>query len=639
MFNRFCFGALLLAGLTVTLTSCTVPNGLDAISISPNASLQLVVGNPATIQLTATGSFGNGSHPSSQDITDQVTWASAIPGVAVVGPCTPSVNNNCPTGGLAAGVVAAVGVGQTTISATGNGYKGPIIAYVEVTVVQGTSGNTGSDVISLSFIPSTQSVAVPGDTSQYRVIGTTSSGATLDLTANHSLVWASSSSSVGVFCTAATVPSAICTAADVGPGLVTGTGVGQSTISAIFTNTDQTSAPGTATFTVASGGGVSQTITSVSIVPASQSLAEGQQGNFVAIGTTSSGATLDLTSDPNLAWGSSVQTTAIVSTVGNPTGCNTATPPVCDPYGVVTARSAGSVSITAQYINTTTTPHTVVEATPASVSVSNTAAPEPLLSLQIIPNSITVGNLQDTAQFLAIGTFSTAPYVRDLTNSPSLTWTSDMQSVFPVNSNSGGNSGASAGIVTAYGNGSAVIIAEATSGGSIQTATAQFSCPLVLPNPNGNPPTPGTCYPGSQSVALLSTLTIYNEGLNNTNWQITAPSATGTANVIHCGPGWTGSGGSVCVATYPLDTKVVLAATQPTAPPGTGTFGGWSYNCTPSDASGNALTVPPYYTAAGPNYCTVVIGQPNPSYDPTQPISGTNPAWLNTNMTVGAIFN
>jgi hypothetical protein len=50
-------------------------------------------------------------------------------------------------------------------------------------------------------------------------------------------------------------------------------------------------------------------------------------------------------------------------------------------------------------------------------------------------------------------------------------------------------------------------------------------------------------------------------------------------------------------------------------------FGGWSYNCIPTDAGGVPLTAPPFWTEAGPNYCSVTF-------------SG-----LNTNVTVGAIFN
>jgi hypothetical protein len=188
-----------------------------------------------------------------------------------------------------------------------------------------------------------------------------------------------------------------------------------------------------------------------------------------------------------------------------------------------------------------------------------------------------------------------------LTNSPTVTWISATPSVFPVN-NTNGTLGATAGIVTAYGYGSGVITAEATSSDGIQTATATFSCPLVIPTTT----TPGSCYQGSQAPSLLATLTVYNEGLNTTNWEVTAPSATGTPDVLHCGPGWTlanPTSSSVCVATYPVGATVTL-----TAPDTGAAFGGWSYNCA------NTGTI----TATGPNSCTVT---------------------LTTNDTVGVIFN
>lgn len=145
--------------------------------------------------------------------------------------------------------------------------------------------------------------------------------------------------------------------------------------------------------------------------------------------------------------------------------------------------------------------------------------------------------------------------------------------------------------------------------GSIQTATAQFNCPLVEPtyNSSGQMTDPGTCNTASPAP-LLVTLPIYNEGPNTMGWLITAPSATGTPNVIHCGPGSTaaGLGGSVCVATYPVGTPSVIL----TAPAESGVnFGGWSDTCSPVDP----------VTAAGPNSCKVIL-------------SGTN-------NTVGAIFN
>jgi hypothetical protein len=257
--------------------------------------------------------------------------------------------------------------------------------------------------------------------------------------------------------------------------------------------------------------------------------------------------------------------------------------------------SLGNSTITAELKN----PDNSLVSNSAQVSVTLTPAPEPLLALTIIPSTITVGNLDDQGQFLAIGTYSVAPTVRDLTNS--VTWSTSAPSVFPVNTNGTGvpSGGANAGIVTAYGSGGATIIAEATDPAtrSIETATATFSCPLINPiyDLNGRITNNPSCYPGSEASALLSTLTLYNEGLNTTNWLVTAPSATGTPNVLHCGPGSTGAGLGV-------GTTVTL-----TAPAGAGAFGGWSYNC-----------VGPAITAAGPNSCQVTL-----TFDDT----------------VGAIFN
>ena len=113
---------------------------------------------------------------------------------------------------------------------------------------------------------------------------------------------------------------------------------------------------------------------------------------------------------------------------------------------------------------------------------------------------------------------------------------------------------------------------------------------------------------------------MFNEGLDTKNWLITAPSATGTPNVIHCGPGWAAdghTGGSVCTATYPLGTTVTL-----TAPSQSGVkFGGWSSTCR------NTGTV----NQDGPNQCTVTLGGQNVD-------ANGNIFYLN-DVTVGAIFN
>jgi len=549
MFARCCVRGLLLLCLGSSLVGCS-NSGLDSVQVTP-ASQSLTVGQ--TAQFTATGTYGNASHPSIQNITSLVTWTSSTPSVATVS---------------AAGIATAVGAGTTTITASAAAFNGPTTSSATLTVTGSSGGVAGGSIVSLSIIPASQAVASPGETSQFIAIGTTSSGATVNL--SNQVAWSSSSTQI------ATVGATT--------GLATGVAKGTSTITAIYTNSaGGTVVTGTATFTVV--GGTTQQFTALTLIPGTQALsASGQTGQFIALGTSgSTGLQEDVTSSAQIKWTSSSPSTVSISSTGLAKGL-----------------SAGNGTITAVLTNSD---GSVVSNT-AAVTVTLTAAPEPLLSLTIIPNSITVGNLQDTGNFLAVGTFSTPPYVRDLTNS--VTWLSSAPDVFPVNSNNSATLpvGSTAGVVTAYGNGGATIIAEATSNdGTIQTATATFNCPLVLPTPT----TPGSCFPGSQAPALKATITVYNEGLNTTNWLVTAPSATGTPDVIHCGPGWTGSGGSVCSAAYPIPTTVTLTAPQQ---PGV-TFGGWSTSCT--------TTTP--VTPTGPNSCTVTISPTNP------------------NVTVGAIFN
>ncbi len=548
---------LLIAAMALPIAGCTNPLAVS-ISVSPTTQS---IGAGQTAQFTATGIFGHGSnHPSStQDLTDSATWTSSAPGVATISPS-----------GLATGVSA----GTTTITASINGFTGLVSASATLTVT-GSSGGGGTPS-SIAIIPNTQLVTMAGDTAQFEAIETTATGSTVDVT--NTATWGSSSPSI----------------ATIGPstGLATAVSLGTVTITATYTSGGNTQT-GTATLTVGSGapgnGGSNEEFTAVTIDPTSQSVsASGQTGQFIALATLgANGLEEDVTNSPQLTWLSSIPSVATVTT-GLVSG-----------NGIATGVSLGTSTITAELKN----PDGSLVTSSSSVQVALTPAPEPLLALQIIPSSITVDNILDNGQFLAVGTYSTAPTVRDLTNS--VQWLSSAPNVFPVNTNGSGvpSGGANAGIVTAVGVGSATIIAEATdaTSGSVQTATATFSCPLVLPTPT----TAGSCYPGSQASSLLSTLTIYNEGLNTTDWLVTAPSATGTPNVLHCGPGSSevGLGGSVCVATYPVGTTVLL-----TAPGGQGAFGGWSYNCIPTST----------VTAAGPNTCQVTL-----TFDDT----------------VGAIFN
>jgi hypothetical protein len=349
----------------------------------------------------------------------------------------------------------------------------------------------------------------------------------------------------------------------------------------------------------------------VQVTPTAQSLAVGQTMQLTATGTYGNAkhpSTQNITS--LVTWSS---TTPAVATV--------------NASGVATAVSAGTTTITATAtaFNGPTTSSAVLTVTGSSGTGGSSGGN--ILSLTIIPSGIVFGSLTQSGQFLAIGTFSTAPTVRDLTNS--VTWLTSEPNIFPVTNYSStvtGTGTQNGGVVSAYGSSvgsvGATITAEAMdSSGSIATATAGVGCPFALATPPtpptatspGSPGNPGTC---NQNVPqLLSTLTVYNEGLNpNTpesggNWLVTAPSATGTPAVINCGPG-AGPGNSVCTATYPLFTNGVPTAVTLTAPPRNGVaFGGWSSNCT------NTGTITP----GGPNTCTINLSA--------------------SDATVGAVFN
>jgi len=600
MHDRLTLWALLLIALVLPIAGCT-SSQVDSLAVSPT-SQSLSVGQ--TVQFTATGTTGHGSgHPSTtSDDTDSVTWTSSVPAVASVS---------------STGLATALTAGTTTITASMNGYTGTITASATVTVTASSSSGTGGSsgtVSSLTIIPSSQSVSLPGETTQFIAIGTTSTSATVNLT--NQVSWSSSSTQI------ATIGAST--------GLATALTQGTVAIIALYTSGGSTIA-GTGTFTVSNGS--TEKYTAVTLVPSSQSVSlSGQTGQFIALATSgTTGFEVDVTNSTQTTWKSSIPSIATI-TSGLASG-----------NGVVTGASQGSTTITAEVQNPD---GTVVSAT-ATATVTLTAAPEPLLSIVVVPTTLTTDNLYGTGQFLAYGTFSTAPTLMDITNgfyhagfpSSSCTaalaatgtspcalvpasWISAMPNIFPVNSS--GAAGSTAGLVTADGSGNAVIYVSATNpdGTVVYSPTVTFNCPLVLPtysgaNNTGTITNPGSCNQYTIASGLLVTLTVYNAGLNTTGWLVTAPSATGTPNVIHCGPGWAAngnSGGSVCMATYPVGTTVTL-----TAPAETGVdFGGWSWNC---ESQGTV-------TAAGPNSCTVYLGAVDPvTGEPT------------SNVSVGAIFN
>lgn len=512
MRDRSLLGALLLIGLVVPFTGCSNPSGLDSIQVTP-ATQSLAVGQ--TAQFTATGKYGNASHPSTKDITSAVSWTSGTPSVATIS---------------ASGVATAVGAGTTTITASASAFNGPASSSATLTVAASGGGVAGGNIVSIAVIPGTQSVASPTETGQFFAIGTTSSGATENLT--NQVTWNTSSTQI------ATVGATT--------GLATAVGQGTATITAIYNDVaNGTVVTGTATFTVL--GGTSEQVTGLTIYPGSQAAtSQAQQSQFFVLGAEgSNGLLFDVTSQ--VVWTSSNLAVATIGTTGNGTP------------GLATAVGAGSTTITATWTNTDNSK--VV--TTATYSVTIGAAQEPLLSINVVPSGITVSNKGMTGQYLAFGTYSTTPTVRDLTNQ--VTWISLLPEVASINS--GGTPGEVGGLATAEGyTGNTVIYAEATNtDGTVVLSNPQtFICKDPIAN---------ICV---QTIAhpQIATVTVFNAGENSTTWQVTAPSDTGVADLIHCGPGWSlngGVGGSVCTGTYETGSTVVLTESAPA-----NSFGGWS---------------------------------------------------------------
>ena len=176
--RRVSVGFLLIC-LALSITGCSTPQGLDSVQVSP-AAQSLAVGQ--TAQLTATGTYGNAKHPSTQNITSLVTWSSTTPAVATVD---------------ASGVVTAVSAGTTTIVATATAFNGPTSSSAMLTVTgsSGTGGSSGGSILSLTIIPSGIVFGSLTQSGQFLAIGTFSIAPTVrDLT--NSVKWLTSAPNV-----------------------------------------------------------------------------------------------------------------------------------------------------------------------------------------------------------------------------------------------------------------------------------------------------------------------------------------------------------------------------------------------------------------------------------------------------------
>jgi hypothetical protein len=564
------------ASVVTTTASLTVSNPAaePLLSLAINPSSPSVAFPTQTNQLTAIGTFS--AAPVTQNLTSTVVWTSSNPLIATV--CT--AGSAAPCTSATDGLVTAVGQGTTAITATASN---PDHSLVYATVPFTVSGGSAEAMTELTITPGSLSLSATGQAGSLIALGTSgSTGLQQDVTDSPQIAWTSSNPTIATVSSAlaltqtctlngATPPVFVCT--NDPPGLVKGVSAGSSTITAEFTNP-------------ASGGTGSSVVTATATVAVSATPAAEPLLSITVLPTTATTDNL-LGTAQFLAYGA-------FST--DPTEMDITN-------GFYHAGFPG-----AGYPNSSCTEaYAAADEQAFLMTESPTNPPDPQCGFV------------------------------------SVTWISNpFPFIFPVES--GGAVGADGGLVTANGSGSGDIYAQATNpDGTIvySTTPATFNCPYVAPTyatvttyVDGLPVVSydysdildiGSCNYLTIAPELVSTVTVYGVGLNTgnlpANWLVTAPSATGTPDVIHCG-GSTEQAtpeGSVCSAPYPNTTNG-----QPNGPPTTVTltaptepgvnFGGWSNNCTTVNPS------PP--TATGPNTCTVTLG------------TGTS-----SNVSVVAIFN
>jgi hypothetical protein len=247
----------------------TVLNGTSAVL----QSIAITPGNPPVVvgdseQLTATGTFSNGS---TQNLTDLVTWSSATSTVA-------TISN---TGG-SQGIATADTIGSSTISASVDGVTATTVLTVTPTLQ------------SITITPANAKIP-EGETEDFTATGSFANGTTENLTGD--VTWASTNTAaVGISNAAGSV----------GAGFAQG--VGTSTISAAFEGI---------------GGATSITVgppvlVSISVKGASSSILDGATDQFSATGVYSNGATESLTNQ--VTWGSTTPAVATISSQGLASG-------------------------------------------------------------------------------------------------------------------------------------------------------------------------------------------------------------------------------------------------------------------------------------------------------------------------------
>ncbi len=513
-----------LTNITVTPNSnfaTTLPGGETTGTLTVNAaalvSIAVTPANPSiakglTEPFTATGTYTDNS---TQNLTSQVTWVSAITSVATIN---------------SAGLATAVGTGTSSISAALNGISGSTVLTVSAAVLA-----------SIAVTPANPSIAA-GTKQQFAATGTYTDNSTQDLTSQ--VTWASATTSV------ATINSA---------GLATGVGAGTSNISAKFNGIT-----GSTVLTVSAA-----SLLSIAVTPGGPSIDKGLTEQFTATGTYSDNSTQNVTglvtwsSDTTtvatitaggLATGAGVGTSTIIASLNGVMGSTilTVTPAVlasieitpANPSiskgqsqqfgatGIYTDSSTQILTSQVTWASLTTTVATITSAglasgvAPGVAIISGkldnvtgttvlTVNPPALVSIAVTPTGPSIAKGL-TQQFIATGTFSDNS-TESLTSQ--VTWSSDNSSVATITS---------AGLATGAGVGTSHITAalNGISGSSVLTVT-----PAVLLSIAATPTNPSVAKGLTEQFTATGTYTD-NSHADLTN-QVTWASSNTTVATIN----------------------------------------------------------------------------------------------------------
>jgi hypothetical protein len=333
----------LVTGLAVGNTPITANlNGIQgsaALAVTAATLTSIVITPPdpsvadgTTVQLTATGDFSDGT---TEDLTDEVSWTSSNGTIAQVS----DVPNT-------QGLVTALAVGNTSITATLDGTQGSTTVTV-----------TAAVLTSITIKPPNLSIAM-GTKGSLTATGIFSDGTTEDLTAQ--VFWTSSD---GTIASVGNVDS-------LGRQVIVGLGVGSASIAATLDGVH-----GSTTVIVFAK------IISIDITPPKPSIAKGTSLQLTATAKLSDGTTEDLTD--SVSWSVSPTNLATVDATGLLTGVEVGSGKIITRF-----KQGGSTFFTFNNLKVTAAVATAIQITPPGPSIAKSTSLQ-LTAMLIISDGTT----------------------------------------------------------------------------------------------------------------------------------------------------------------------------------------------------------------------------------------------------------